>query len=178
MGSMKTPGKTFRFSSPLEISRNKLWGRHLKVPKRVAEAMIRGSSKRVWCALNGAPEHQCALIPFGNGVHIITVNASLQKKHKLKPGDPVHVTVWRDNTKYGLPMPEEFRELLRQDKEGNRFFHALTAGKQRTLLYIIGKGKKSNEKIERAIIIVRHLRENGGKINYRQLGEEMKKRRN
>lgn len=41
-------------------------------------------------------------------------------------------------------MPEELEELLHQDEEGNRLFHALTPGKQRTLLYYIGAPKTAD----------------------------------
>jgi len=89
----------------------------------------------------------------------------------------VDVKVRRDESPYGLPLPEEFRELLRQDKVGNRVFHGMAAGKQRTLLYIIGKGKNSDQKIERSIIVTEHLKKNRGKIDYRRLTEELRKGR-
>lgn len=173
---MKKVNKSLRFSSVVEKSRSKLWGHQIRVPKRIFDAVISGSSRRVWCSLNGAPEYQCALVPIGGGSYVITVNKLLQRKLNARPGTPVSATVRRDDSKYGLPMPEEFREVLKQDREGNRLFHALSSGRQRTLLYIIGKGKDSDQKIARGIIIVRHLKKNGGKINYRGLGEEMKRK--
>ncbi|MBK8504974.1 MAG: hypothetical protein IPL46_23810 [Saprospiraceae bacterium] len=38
-------------------------------------------------------------------------------------------------------MPEELGELLQMDDKANDLFHALTAGKQRNLLFIVGKPK-------------------------------------
>ena len=70
-------------------------------------------------------------------------------------------------------MPEELRELFRQDKEGNKLFHALTRGKQRTLLYIIGNGKSPEKRAIRSIAIINHLKANKGKINYKQLNVTM-----
>jgi uncharacterized protein YdeI (YjbR/CyaY-like superfamily) len=87
----------------------------------------------------------------------------------------VAVALRKDETKYGLPMPEELKELFRQEKEGDRLFHALTVGKQRTLLFIIGRGKNSDQRIERAITIIRHLKDHKGKINYRKLVEMMRR---
>jgi len=121
------------------------------------------------CTLNDSVEKQCALLPFGDGRFVITVNKGLQKQLGLKVGMSVKVHLRKDETTYGLPMPEELKEVLRQDKQGHRLFHALTPGKLRTLLYIVGQAKGVDNKIFRSLTIVRHLKSNGGKINYRQL---------
>jgi len=74
-----------------------------------------------------------------------------------------------------LPMPKEFREVLKQDKEGNRLFHALTPGKQRTVLYYIGKAKDIDRRIHLALVIIEHLKDNDGKIVYPKLADELKR---
>ncbi|MBK7871886.1 MAG: hypothetical protein IPJ74_15005 [Saprospiraceae bacterium] len=48
----------------------------------------------------------------------------------------VQATLRKDDSKYGLPMPEELAELLELDEEGNRFFHALTP-ESNALYYIL-----------------------------------------
>jgi uncharacterized protein YdeI (YjbR/CyaY-like superfamily) len=88
-------------------------------------------------------------------------------------GDEVRVAVQRDESTYGLPVPEEMAEVLAQDKEGDKLFHALTRGKQRTLLYIVGSVKQSDKRIHRSLVIVKHLKDTGGAINYRQLGKAL-----
>jgi len=165
------------FTSILEKSRSKLWASQISIPARITRRLANSASRRVWCSINGSSEWQCALLPVGGGFFVISANRSLCKKLKLEYGMKAEVSLRKDETKYGLPMPEELKELFRQEKDGNRLFHALTVGKQRTLLYMIGRGKSSDQKIERAITIIRHLKENKGKINYRQLGEEIKKKR-
>lgn len=165
---------SLHFTSTLEESTNKLWGCHFGVPDVVARVFTDGGSRRVVCTLNEKKEYQCALLPRGDGTFLITVNKQTQKQLGLKPGSKVSVSLRKDDSEYGLPMPEELAELLAQDEEGNRLFHALTPGKLRTLLYIVGQPKNSDARIARAIAIVEHLKKNGGKINYRQLNEEMK----
>lgn len=165
----------FPFTATLEESTNKLWGCHFGVPPLVAEALItQREDRRVICNLNEKTQYQCAMLPRGNGTFLITVNKKIQKDLGLLIGSPVRVTLRQDESKYGLPMPEEFAEVLRQDPEGHRLFHALSPGKLRTLLYIAGQVKSPDARIQRAMIIVEHLRANAGKINYRQLGETMK----
>lgn len=166
----------FHFTSVIEESTNKLWGSHFAVPDLIARSLTDGDDRRVVCLLNGKIEYQCALLPRGDGSFLIMVNKKTRDKLGLKPGSGVEVALRKDESEYGLPMPEELAELLRQDEEGNRLFHALTPGKLRTLLYIAGQPKNSEIRLRRALNIVEHLKKNGGKINYRQLNEEMREK--
>jgi len=94
----------------------------------------------------------------------------------LSFGMTVRVSLWKDESKYGLPMPLELEEQLRQDKEGDRLFHTLTAGRRRTLLYTINSAKNTDARLFRAVVIIRHLKANGGKVSYRQLSEMLRRR--
>lgn len=161
---------SFHFKSTLEVSTNRLWGCHFAVPPLVAEALIaQTTDRRVICTLNGKKEFQCALLPRGDGTFVITVNKKLQTALAAKPGMQVDVTLRKDESEYGLPMPEELEEVLRQDEEGNRLFHALPPGKLRTLLYIAGNVKNPDARLTRALVIVEHLKEQQGKIDYKRL---------
>ena len=165
----------FPFTSTLEESTNKLWGCHFGVPPTVAETLItQREDRRVVCTLHEKTQYQCAMLPRGDGTFLITVNKKIRKDLGLQIGTRVQVTLRRDDSEYGLPMPEEFAEVLAQDEEGNRLFHALTPGKLRTLLYIVSQVKNPDARISRSFIIVEHLKANAGKVNYRQLGETMK----
>jgi uncharacterized protein YdeI (YjbR/CyaY-like superfamily) len=108
---------------------------------------------------------------------VISVNKAEQKSLGLTIGSEVTVSLTRDETAYGLPVPEEVRELLRQDREGDRLFHALTRGKQRTLLYFIDTAKDPEKRAMRALAVVRHLKANNGKINFRLLNLALRRPR-
>ncbi len=164
------------FASVLEESTNKLWGCHFPVPPPVAGSLIaQREDRRVVCVLNEKTQYQCAMLPSGDGTFLITVNKKIQKDLGLKIGSRVQVSLYPDESEYGLPMPEEMAEALAQDDVGHRLFHALTPGKLRTLLYMVGKPKNSDARVYLALIIIEHLKVNVGKINYRQLGEAMKR---
>ncbi len=163
-----------RFTSVLERSDNKLWGCHFRIPSRIAKQLMNGDGRRVVCTLNDAAEYQRAMIPHGNGSFVITVNKKLRDSLGLTFGMEVEVSLRRDESQYGLPLPKELQALLRQDEEGNALFHALTRGRQRTLLYIIGSAKSSEKRIARAIAVVNHLKANKGAINYKQLYASLK----
>lgn len=168
------PKQAFRFTSVLERSDNKLWGGHFRVPDTAVRQLSDRNSRRVVCTLNGTAEYQTALLPYGNGSFVIRVNKNLRDKLGLSFGSKLSASLKKDESEYGLPLPEELQELLRQDEEGNALFRALTRGKQRTLLYIAASIKDSEKRIQRAIVIVNHLKINKGKINYRQLGASLK----
>jgi hypothetical protein len=158
----------FRFSAVLEKSSNRLWGAHFRVPAQLVEK-VRTSDRRVVCTLNGLVEFQCALLPQRGGVHVISVNKKVRDTLRLTIGTKVAVMLRKDESEYGLPVPEEMAELLRQDRHGSLLFHRLTRGRQRTLLYIIGSVKDPERRVVRSIAVLSHLKANDGRINYRQL---------
>jgi uncharacterized protein YdeI (YjbR/CyaY-like superfamily) len=80
-----------------------------------------------------------------------------------------------DESKYGMPVPEEFAEVLNQDPEGDKLFHSLTPGKQRSILWFVGSVKDVDKRIQTALIFIEHLKRNDGKIIHDQLTEELKR---
>jgi hypothetical protein len=169
-------GKTKLLKSTLQKFDGNLWYYYVEIPKKLAAPFILGNDRRVVCTLNQTVSFQAALMPLGNGHFFINVNQATRKKLKLNEFDEVLVTLEKDNSEYGLPMPEEFKELLAQDLAGNEVFHQLTPGKQRTLLYIIGKPKSADLRIRNGIAVLEHLKQNDGNIIYKQLNEAIKNR--
>jgi hypothetical protein len=157
------------FRATIQKSRTKLWGSHVRVPHAVVRALTSDGGRRVIRSLNGSAEHQCALIPHGEGDYVLVVNTRWLRTLGLGPGDSINVRLRKDQSRYGLPVPEEFAEALRQDREGNRLFHALSPGRRRTLLHLVGTVKRPDLRALRASVILQHLHETGGTINYRAL---------
>lgn len=166
--------EAINFTSTIEESTNKLWGAHFAVPDAIAKIFSGGEDRRVVCNFMDAEEFQCALMPVGEGRLVITVNKKLRDKFGLKPGSKVRASIRKDESEYGLPVPEEFAELLKQDEEGSRLLHALTPGKLRTLLYIVAKPKNADARISAGIAILEHLKKQGGKIDYKVLNLDLK----
>lgn len=131
-------------------------------------------TRRVVCTLNGAHTFQCALSP-NKGVFTISVNAEIRKKLNLAEGDEVTVELAEDTSKYGAPMPEDFEEVLRQDPDGERLFHALTAGMQRSLIYLLNGIKNLDRRIHAGLIVLEHLKENNGTVIAERLNEDLKR---
>jgi Domain of unknown function (DUF1905)/Bacteriocin-protection, YdeI or OmpD-Associated len=113
---------------------------------------------RLICTVNGKVRYHCALQGLGNGKGWIGLSKARMKALELAKGDTVSVRLLPDRSKYGLPMPAELKELLRQDEEGKKRFHKLKPGRQRNILHYVGQPKSSDARLERAIKVITNLK--------------------
>lgn len=165
--------KSVKFKTTIERSPEMSGWHFLVIEKKVADKLsFTGQYRRVVCSINGGEEFQCALLPSSGKFYII-VNKKKRDAIGIVAGDKVAVELVIDESKYGLPMPPELREVLNQDPEGDAAFHGLTAGKQRSLLYFLGNIKDIDKRIHQALVIVEHIKENG-KVIDKVLQEELK----
>lgn len=162
------------FKTTIEKFDSPLWGHHFKVAKEWVKDIDLQNNRRVICDINKDIKFSCALMPDGLGDFFININADIRKKLNLEIGSIVEITLEKDSSEYGLPMPEELQELLYQDEEGNQLFHALTKGKQRNLIYIVGQYKNLETRLNKAIIIINYLKSTGGKLNFKELNQAFK----
>jgi hypothetical protein len=163
------------FSAVLDKFNSDLWHYHLVVPRDISDFYNDANVKRLKCVINDVETFQCALMPKGANEYFININKERRKKLNLQVGDQVAVELAVDESPYGLPMPDELGELLKIDDEANDLFHALTPGKQRNLLFIVGKPKTSDTRLTKALIIVNYLKRTGGTLDFRALNEAFKK---
>lgn len=131
-------------------------------------------TRRVVCTLNDSHTFQCALLP-NKDEFCIVVNKAVRDKLGLEDGSVVSVLLEADTSKYGAPMPAELKEVLNQDPEGSGLFHALTPGKQRSLIYMIRGVKGVDKRIHLSLIVLKHITENDGKVVDAKLYEEIKR---
>jgi hypothetical protein len=129
--------------------------------------------RRVLCSINGSDKFHCALMPDADQLYII-VNKKRRDELGIIAGDTVDVVLERDESKYGLPMPEEFRAVLDQDPEGDRVFHAMGKGAQRSAIYYLSRSKDSDRRIHETLIYIDHIKENDGKVIWSKLAKELK----
>ena len=165
-----------QFSTKLENFNTRLWTYHFKVPRDIADHFKHEGVKRVIANLNNAVTFQCAIMPAGDGVFFINVNKKIRDQLHLKEGSKLNVVLSKDESEYGLPFPDELKELLAQDSKGNELFHALTPGKQRNMIYAVNQVKNVDLRIHRSLVLIEHLKKNKGKINFRELYEELHKK--
>src|SRR5688572_11622454 len=175
MSSKPAKSKVIKFEAAIDKFAPQSGWHFIPVSKEIAgQLAFKDKNKRVVCTLNGAESWQCALMPY-QGEFFILVNKQKRTKLGIELGDTVAVELVLDESQYGLPMPEELREVLNQDPEGDKFFHGLTPGKQRSLIYHVSNVKDIDRRIHACLIIVDHLKKNKGKIVDERLYEELKR---
>jgi len=162
------------FSAQVDRFDSDLWHFHISVPEEAAAPFLEGKDRRVICLLEGKERFHCALMADGKGGWFINLNEKRRKKLGLVQGQVVTAELEKDTSEYGLPMPEELREMMDQDEDGNRYFHGLTPGKQRSLIYWTSNVKSSHIRIRRALVLMNHLKSQQGKIDFKLLNQELK----
>ncbi|MCB9327665.1 MAG: DUF1905 domain-containing protein [Lewinellaceae bacterium] len=164
----------YSFRAKVEVFHGRLWSYHVIIPKDIFEKLDdAGTDRRVMVSINDH-QFQSAMMPAGDGQYFIMFNKEKRSILKINEGDDILLNIWHDESKYGMEMPPEFLELMHQDPELDRYFHDLTPGKQRNLLYIIGKVKNPDIKLHKALVIAQHLKMREGALDFRQLNEDFK----
>ncbi|HKP68982.1 MAG TPA: YdeI/OmpD-associated family protein [Pyrinomonadaceae bacterium] len=167
--------KLTKFKTTLIRSSKDSGWHFVDVPGRIGKKFEKkDKSRRVVCTINGTETFQCALLP-SDGDFVIVVNKTKRDRLRILAGDKIVVELKADESKYGLPMPPEFKEVLRQDGKADKLFHALTAGKQRSVLYLIGKIKDIDRRIHAALVFVEHIKKHEGAIVGDELYRELKR---
>lgn len=151
-----------------------LWSYHMIVPLDTAESLKEDGNKRVLVSIEGKEPFHAGLMPDGNGQWFIKLNQEKMKKYKLELGLQVTVELKRDESKYGMAIPEVFEELLHQDPTGEKYFEALTPGKKRSLIHMVSTVKSEDIKLRKALTILHHLKINKGNLDFKVLYEAMK----
>ena len=160
------------FKSKIEKIKSNVWSYCFYVPDDIKEKYL--PKKRVVCIINDELSMHAGLMPAGNDRYFITINKENRIKLKVNEGDTITIEIDFDKSKYGIPMPEEMDELLKIDDEASNYFHKLTPGKQRSLLYLIGKSKSTDIRIKKALVVTEVLKKYKGKLDFKILNEAIK----
>lgn len=161
------------FVSSLENFDNNLWQFHVPVPEEIANSLMEGDNRRVICTLDNLPSFHAALMKCKD-YWFVLINQKIRKALNKNSGQLLKVTLVKDTSTYGHEMPEELQVLLDQDTEASQYFHGLTMGKQRSLIYIVTKVKSSEARLKKALAITSHLVLSKGNLDYKKLNEQIK----
>jgi len=163
------------FTSKLELFEDRLYEQHVKVPDEIVVYYKEKEVKRFLAQFNDGDQFSCAILSAGDDGKYIIVSNDLKKRSNLVLGDKIAVRLEPDNSKYGMPLPAELKELLSQEPDFELYFEKLTPGKQRALIFQVSKLKSENKRVEKSIIISRHLVDHSGKLNFKELNEAFKR---
>lgn len=148
-----------------------LLGMHyLKVEKETIQLLGGKISSRVLCTINQIPKFHAGLVALGEGNAYISINTKRMKKYGLKEGDEINVILEKDESEFGMEVPEELVELFAQDEVGFERFNDLTPGKQRYIIHYVSSVKNSQLRIDRAILLISNLKRlPKGKESFREI---------
>lgn len=163
-----------QFTAQLENLDSDTWHFHIAVPDVIAQPFLQTNQKRVICKIDGLDEFHCALMPKGNGQYFININKERRKKLGLSMGAKVQAKIKTDDSKYGLPICEELEELLKIDDEGSQYFHALSLGKQRTLIHVVSSPKRSETRLKKSVTMIEYLKSTRGQLDFKALNQAFK----
>ncbi|TBN04810.1 hypothetical protein EYD45_05995 [Hyunsoonleella flava] len=82
----------------------------------------------------------------------------LQKELGVLQNDYFEMQLFKDESKYGVDIPEELEEVFKSDSEAFTVFETLTAGKKRSIIYAISRFKNSQTRIDKALIVCENLK--------------------
>lgn len=161
------------FESTLENFNSALWHFHVPVPDATAMELIEADNRRIIFQINeNEPSHAALMKTKDYWFFLLNKNQCV--KFNISENDKIRVTLEKDRSEYGHFMPEELKVMLDQDEEGAQYFHQLTKGKQRSLIYLVGKVKNLDSRINKALAILSHLKEVKGQLDFKKLNEKIK----
>jgi hypothetical protein len=140
----------------------------------VAPLGIRGIIRRVTCTLNDKVSFACSLMGNAKGAYKISVNKEHRDMAGIVPGDTCKVTLVRDESEYGIPMPPELTEVLDQDPAAKKLFESLTNGRRRIIVWHVNKAKDTETRIRHALVLLEHVKNNGADFDDKKLYQEPK----
>lgn len=146
-----------------------MWHYYIAIPEEIyAQMLKRTPDKRILCILNDQIHHYCAMMSKGS-LHYILLNKSLFKKLGVGPDESIDVELRQQETKYGIPACDELIQILEADQEGSQYFHTLTIGTQRSLIHLINKYKNPQLRMDRILLLMRHLILRKGQLDFKIL---------
>ncbi len=139
---------------------------YIPIPEAAAATLLKRFGKRVVCTINKVDIH-CAVMGNATKGFYIGAGKSTRQKIKAETNDPLLLEFKKGDTKHQALVSEELQEVLSTDPEGQERFDALTPGRQRSIIFHVGKAKQSDTRINRILKIVENLKL--GKKDLREL---------
>jgi len=131
------------------------------IPKKYALQFYNNGHKRVKvkASSNTATiEFHAALIREKSGQFKIYFSKAKQNELDVSFNDYFKIQLFEDTSKYGVELSEEFEAVLLSDYDAYTIFEALTAGKQRSIIYAIARYKSSQTRIDKALLLTKNLK--------------------
>ena len=144
----------------LELHTKLHWTSHtylLVVAVDIARPFVERHGRRVIVEINGHYWHAALSAHRDYGYYVMVSKANL-KAADIDPEAEIEVSVWPDESKYGVDVPEEFLAVLETDPEGEAIFERMTDGGKRSVIHIVKRIKTSDNRIEKSLELLEKLK--------------------
>lgn len=135
-----------------------LSGHYIDVPAAIVKKAGGIGKPRFVCTVDKVMTWKCGLVAHKAGGAYILLNKKQMQMGKFNVGQPVNVSLQKDESKYGMDVPAELKEVFAQDKIGKERFDKLVPGKRRYIIYYVNQVKSSDLRIERAVRLISNLK--------------------
>lgn len=167
---------SYHTKSTLVKNDSHLYPLQFHIPDKIVLTLKEKNIKRLQISINGNDPIDGSLISNGEHQYFIKINAAQMNKMSLSIGDTATLDLKPDESEYGMPLPPEFAAIWEMDDEAKKYFHSLTPGKQRNLIYIVNKVKSLEIRMRKSTIIMDFLKINKGQLDFKMLNESLKVR--
>jgi len=134
---------------------------NLFIPKKHAENIINDEKRaklKVSYQGNEIEFFAAFRLDKKSGDYKLMFSKAKQKELGVSLNDELTVQLFKDNSKYGVEMPEELEAVLISDFEAFEIFENLTPGKQRSIIYFIKRVNGVQKKVDKALLLCENLK--------------------
>lgn len=135
---------------------------HLSIPKDILEPFVKANQTRVkvktWYKDKFIELYAAFKLNKKTGDYNMMFGKRNQTDLGVFQNDYFEMQLFEDTSKYGVEMPEELDAVFLSDYDAFQIFESLTAGKKRSIIYTIIRIKKSQSRIDKAIILCENLK--------------------
>lgn len=156
MAATRDTAKTFE--AVLERSGNSLHWTIVRIPFDAVKVWGKRGHIRVKGEMNGFPI-STSLFPTGDGSHMMTVNKKMQAGGKAGPGMKAKFRLEPDTAPREIKPSEDLQRLLRQSKQLQKYFDALSPSTRREIARWVRDGKAAETRRRRAEQLAERLME-------------------
>ncbi len=130
------------------------------VPKTIVQTFLDAGQKRVkvQASFEGKSISFHAALQKKGEMHVIMFSKNNQKALGIFPNDYFTFQLFKDDTKYGVEVPEEFDAVIMSDYDAFQIFENLTPGKKRGIIYMIARYKNSQTRIDKSLVLCENLK--------------------
>jgi hypothetical protein len=122
-----------------------------------AKKLLAGNNKRVILAFGEHTLH-CAILRDPVHGHYLRLAKAHHKKWGISAGSSIDASIQIDQSTYQFDLPETIEEVLRHDADAASKWQMLSPGKQRSIIYQIGKIKAIDLQIQKSLLLAERLK--------------------